>query len=107
MKTKTIIAIILIAVMAAGLLVGCGAKNNAVGTWKDEQELCTFVFKNDGTGTLSIYVAMFKSSSYNEITYTCEGNTIQYKFKGSDDEYSTFVIENDTIDYGGVKLRKK
>lgn len=104
---KKVIVTAIIVLLFAAVLIGCGEKNNAVGTWQDEKELITFTFKNDGTGLLEIYIEMLKSSSKNELVYTCDGDTIQWKFKNSTEEYSTLVIENGAIDYGGASLKKK
>jgi predicted small secreted protein len=109
---KRIISVITAVLLFAALLSGCGEKNAAVGVWQDKKELITLEFKNDGTGTLSIYVKMLHSTSENKIVYTCEGDTIRWKLSNEssgDDSggYSTFQIEDDTIDYEGITLYKK
>lgn len=100
-------AIILVAVMVIMLLAGCGAKNAAVGTWTDDGELVTFTFDNDGTGELNVYVAMFNSSTKNELEYTCERNTIKWKFAGSDEDYQISEIKDGSFEYASMTLKKK
>ena len=112
---KRIISVMAAVLLLAALISGCGAKNAAVGTWQDEKELITLEFKNDGTGTLAIYVEMLKSTSENKLVYTCEGDTIRWKLANDNSdgdssgsgEYSTFQIKDGTIDYEGITLYKK
>ena len=110
MKNRTIRALAALLLVLL-MICGCGGKaakaaNAAVGTWQDEGKNVTFEFKNDGTGTLKIYVAMFKSTTENEIEYICEDNTIRWGMPG-EEEYETFTISNDAIEYGGMELKKQ
>ncbi len=97
MQRKT--AALLVLVMLAFALLGCAAQDPVVGKWQDENKLVTFEFEKDGTGTLYVYIAMFNSTTKNEIEYTCEGNTVKWRFAGGTEDYSEMTMDGDTMEY--------
>ena len=92
---KTVISILLAALLLVALLIltGCGNKSNGiVGQWKYDGADYTYTFNEDGTGNYNAYGTKM------EFTYELKDDQISILYTGNTDPFETkYSIDGDTL----------
>ncbi len=91
--------------LACFMLTAC-ASNSFAGKWQDESGVMTLNLNADGTGTLETYVAMFNSTTSNDIRYEQDGDALKVYFE-DDTDYSLAPVSGNSITYMGIVFTKQ